>query len=103
LARDDFQIVQALLMLLAGKNRFLPTYSALQLREDSIVNVLTIEQNKESFTKDLLSGPVFFKKLFKTSFKPSLVNFFSSNCLTKNSSAMAKCASDFKHNYINFV
>jgi NADH dehydrogenase (ubiquinone) Fe-S protein 1 len=103
LARDDFQIVQALLMLLAGKNRFLPMYSALQLREDSIVNVLTIEQNKESFTKDLLSGPVFFKKLFKTSFKPSLVNFFSSNCLTKNSSAMAKCASDFKHNYINFV
>lgn len=65
---------------------------------------LNINENKNSFTKPLFSNKkVYLKKIYKTSFKVVLPNFFSSNIFTKFSLTLSKCGAIFSKSYSNFI
>ena len=63
---------------------------------------LDIENNKNSFTKNLLVKPILTKKIFKNSFKGVISDFFLTNGITNNSKIMAKCSANFRKSFINF-
>jgi len=103
LARDDLKIIKTLF-----GNQFFEKLKILKklrplLNEIDSNFFFDIEQNKNSFTKKLFSDIGSSKKVYKTSFKPILSNFFSSNVLTQNSFLLSKCASIFRKNYSNFI
>jgi NADH dehydrogenase/NADH:ubiquinone oxidoreductase subunit G len=63
---------------------------------------LDIANNKRSFTRDLLTKNILSKKIYKSSFKGVVSDFFMSNSITKNSKIMAKCSSNFRKSFTNF-
>jgi len=106
LARDDLKITQTLFgNQIFEKLKFLKKSRPLlnQFDELDSKKKIDIEKNKNSFTKKLFSEVIMSKKVYKTSFKPVLSNFFSSNILTQNSILLSKCASIFRKNYSNFI
>jgi NADH dehydrogenase/NADH:ubiquinone oxidoreductase subunit G len=74
-------------------------FSSLKKKKFSFLN---IENNKASFTKDLLHKKVSSKKIYKNSFKGVISDFFLSNAIAKNSKIMAKCSSNFRKSFTNF-
>jgi len=92
LARSDVNIIRAL-----SEYNSLKTSS-----ETSQAEYLDIENNKVSFTKELLVKPISSKKIFKNSFKGVISDFFLTNGITNNSKIMAKCSSNFRKSFINF-
>jgi NADH dehydrogenase (ubiquinone) Fe-S protein 1 len=106
LARDDLKITQTLFgNQIFEKLKFLnkPRPFSNQFDKLDPKKNFNIEKNKNSFTKKLFSDRVSSKKVYKTSFKPVLSNFFSSNILTQNSILLSKCALIFRKNYSNFI
>lgn len=103
LARDDLKIIKTLFgCQFFERLKILKSLRPLLNEIDSNF-FFDIEQNKSSFTKKLFLNVGSSKKVYKTSFKPILSNFFSSNILTQNSLLLSKCASMFKKNYSNFI
>jgi len=92
LARSDVKIIQAL-----SEYNLLKTSTNL-----TKIEFLDIENNKKSFTKNLLVKPMSFKKILKSSFKGVISDFFLTNGITNNSKIMAKCSSNFRKSFINF-
>ena len=103
--------VQQTAVALKGPNlarhddQILKTIFAPNLKKISNVNTFSnFEDNSNSFVKGLYGvtneTP---KKIFKTSFKSTVSNFFITNAITKNSLVMAKCFLAFKQNYRNFI
>lgn len=106
LARDDVKIIKTLFgNQIFEKFKFLKKAGPFldQFNEIDSKNYFDIEKNKNSFTKKVFSEVISSKKVYKTSFKPVLSNFFSSNILTQNSVLLSKCALIFKKNYSNFI
>jgi NADH dehydrogenase/NADH:ubiquinone oxidoreductase subunit G len=92
LARSDANIVRAL-----------SEYNMLDSSQKSLGGeYLDIENNKVSFTKNLLVKPLSSKKIFKNSFKGVISDFFLTNGITNNSKIMAKCSANFRKSYTNF-
>jgi len=92
LARSDANIVRAL-----------SEYNMLDSSQKSLGGeYLDIENNKVSFTKNLLVKPLSSKKIFKNSFKGVISDFFLTNAITNNSKIMAKCSANFRKSYTNF-
>jgi NADH dehydrogenase/NADH:ubiquinone oxidoreductase subunit G len=92
LARSDVNIIRAI-----------SDYNALKTSsENTKTEYLDIENNKISFTKNLLVKPVISKKVFKNSFKGVISDFFLTNGITNNSKIMAKCSSNFRKSFVNF-
>jgi NADH-quinone oxidoreductase chain G len=92
LARSDVNIIRAL-----------SEYNSLKVSPEEKKNsFLDIENNKISFTKNLLVKPLLSKKIFKNSFKGIVSDFFLTNAITNNSKIMAKCSSNFRKSFINF-
>lgn len=92
LARDDSKIFKTVFS------------SDLKKVSDTFSFFSDFEKNQKSFVKNLnLCIPQTPKKLFKSSFKSPLSNFFITNAITKNSLVMAKCFLIFKQNYCNFI
>jgi NADH dehydrogenase/NADH:ubiquinone oxidoreductase subunit G len=93
LARDDSQILK--------------TIFAHNIKNDCVTGLFDLEnfeKNSLVFTKHLYKRPVLLKKkIFKTSLKSVLSNFFVTNAITKNSLVMSKCFLVFKQNYNNFI
>ena len=95
MARDDIEIVKALFKGLLEK------YNSPKINSKILVD---FNKTRSTFTKKLFfKKTTMFVKIFKTTLKVILSNFFLSNAITKNSSTMAKCASLFNKNYTNFV
>lgn len=93
LARADFQILKTI---------FASNFKKLNSSGDEMFS--KIEENKKAFTNVLAANSSFIpKKIFKSSFKSFLSNFFITNAITKNSVVMAKCFLIFKQNYKNFI
>jgi NADH dehydrogenase (ubiquinone) Fe-S protein 1 len=91
LARGDVKILYALF------SSFLNTNSAFPK------SFCPPSENKNSFTKTILmTRSKLFLKIYKTSIKTIIFNFFISNILTKNSITLGKCSAIFKKNYTNF-
>lgn len=92
LARSDANIVRAL-----------NEYNMLNAPQDSAkAEYLDIENNKVSFTKNLIVKPVVSRKIFKNAFKGVISDFFLTNGITNNSKIMAKCSANFRKSYTNF-
>jgi len=92
LARSDVNIVRAL-----------SEYSMLNsVQSSSKSEYLDIENNKVSFTKNLFVKPALAKKIYKSSFKGVISDFFLTNGITNNSKIMAKCSANFRKSYTNF-
>ena len=95
LARTGSQILKNIFNL--KKNFILPINKISNIFPDYI-------KNNSSFSKFLLlQQKVTLKKLFKSSLKISIANFYITNALTKNSILMAKSFSTQKQNYCNFI
>jgi NADH dehydrogenase (ubiquinone) Fe-S protein 1 len=92
LARSDVNIIRAL-----------SEYNLLENSpKQAKTSFLDIDNNKISFTKNLLVKPVLSKKLFKNSFKGVISDFFLTNAITNNSKIMAKCSANFRKSFTNF-
>jgi NADH dehydrogenase (ubiquinone) Fe-S protein 1 len=92
LARTDVNIIRAL-----------SEYNSLGNSDETLkMEHLDIENNKNSFTKNLLVKPILTKKIFKNSFKGVISDFFLTNGITNNSKIMAKCSANFRKSFINF-
>lgn len=93
LSRDDLKIVSAL---------FPQNFSAIETLDSR--NFLNFSENKKTFIKQIIKiRSKTTGKIFKTSLKSPLTNFFDSNVFTKNSFILGKCASLFRKNYKNFL
>ena len=92
LARNDVQILKTIFS--DNLNRNIKFSTAL---------LSNFENNRISFIKNLKTSRKIKKKVFKTSIKSVISNFFITNAITKNSLVMAKCFLIFKQNYNNFI
>jgi NADH dehydrogenase (ubiquinone) Fe-S protein 1 len=72
------------------------------ISEPKAFSFLDIDNNSKSFTKCFLAKQISKKKIYKTSFKGVISDFFISNAITKNSKIMAKCSSNFRKSFTNF-
>jgi NADH dehydrogenase/NADH:ubiquinone oxidoreductase subunit G len=92
LARHDAQILKTIFAShLKKKDTF-----------NKNISVSDFKKNNKSFTKNLFKNKI-PKKLFKTSFKAVINNFFITSAITKNSLIMSKCFLVLKQNYSNFI
>jgi len=77
---------------------------SLKIFENSAKHFLKIEENKNTFTKQLfLNEKKYHRRIRKTPLRPLIPNFFSSSVLTKLSITLAKCSSLLAKNYSNFI
>jgi NADH-quinone oxidoreductase chain G len=93
LARDDLKIILSL---------FPQTFLDFSILSSN--NFLIFTENKKTFIKQIIKiKSKATGKIFKTSIKTIIPNFFETNIFTNNSLILAKCASIFRKNYKNFL